>query len=119
MSYGEIMRENFFSLLYVFIFVVTVFSGTVSAQFPIKMPKLKVEKPKTEQTTKEGDPSQTGSARSGSFDILTPPRPDATPRFLRDSVEISVRNESRYWKFPKQDHHHRQDFKQDSTGEMK
>jgi hypothetical protein len=89
--------------------------GTLAAdaQFPIKIPKIKVEKPKPEQTAPAGNAETSGvetsngqTSSGGGFEVLSPPNADSTPRFLRDSVEISVRNESRYWKFPKQDHYH-------------
>ncbi len=86
---------------------------TVGAQFPVKIPKIKVEKPKTDQPTPVPSEQPTGETKSnrstssgGGFQVLEPTNADSTPRFLRDSVEISVRNESRYWKFPKQDHYH-------------
>ncbi len=86
------------------------------AQFPIRVPKIKTEKPKTEPSSPlptngqsqpaSGETSRAGTSSSGGFDVLSPPRADSTPRFLRDSIEITVRNESRYAKFPKQDHYH-------------
>ncbi len=100
------MRAKVKSISHLFVLTLTAFAVSVSAQFPLKIPKIKDEKPKIEQRTGAADSTQNGATNSGSLDVLTPPNADSTPRFLRDSVEIAIRNESRYWKFPKQDHHH-------------
>ena len=90
--------------LYVLILLLT--AVVVSAQFPIRVPKLNVDKPKTPQSATEANTASKSDSGAGAFDVLSPPRADSTPRFLRNSVEVTVRNESRYAKFPKQDHYH-------------
>ena len=100
------MRAKLINISHVSAFVLVFFTCIVSSQFPIKMPKLKGEKPKIEQPSADAETTQTGAGKSSSIDVLSPPRADSTPRFLRNSVEVTVRNESRYAKFPKQDHYH-------------
>jgi len=86
-------------------------TGAVSAQFPIKLPKIKVDKPKVEQpkadigqpvsapSTSSGSTSSTYSAPSGKsqYDFV---RPTAKPLLVRDSVYIQAVTGSAYWKTP-------------------
>lgn len=96
------MRHNLHKTWATIAIIHLFFTGMALTQFPIKLPKIKVEKPKEQG----GELAVAKSSGSSGFDVLSPPRADSSPRFLRDSVEISVRNESRYWKAPKQDHYH-------------
>jgi hypothetical protein len=85
---------------------------SVSAQFTIKVPKIpKVDKPKedkpqpdAERPTTRTDANQGPQAKKtqGGYTPLKRSEPDGTPRFLKDSLEIKVKSDSRYWKFPNQ-----------------
>lgn len=95
------MKKN----LLVILLVVIVFglSGDTLAQFPIKLPKINTEKPKTEQ---QSATTASGAAKSGGkVEPLLPIRPDSTPRFLRDTIEIKIQSDSHYWKAPNQDYY--------------
>lgn len=74
------------------------------AQFTIKLPKIKKEQPKTEQTP---NPAEKTKHRPSSSQLMYShlPRLQSIPRLLHRSLEINVRTESRYWKFPKQDNY--------------
>lgn len=82
------------------------------AQFPIKIPKIKTEKPKVEQPksaspadddASAASPGSTGSARSSAvrksqYDRVAP---TAKPLLVRDSVYIQAEMNDSYWKTPK------------------
>lgn len=74
-----------------------------SAQFPIKLPKVSVEKPKSDE--KSAPPENVTARSGGKIEQLWPVRPNSTPRFLRDTIEIKIQSDSHYWKFPKQDYY--------------
>lgn len=99
------MRERSVGLLPLVVLVWLSFCGISMAQFTIKLPKIKKEQPKTEQTPNPAEKDQSTGRAVGGFDVLSPPKADSIPRLLRDSLEINVRTESRYWKFPKQDNY--------------
>jgi hypothetical protein len=92
--------------------IISVFgSNTALAQFPIKIPKLKVEKPKSEQpkpndvSSPQAEPSQNQPTRQTGDEVGYMPRPEpdaVTPRFLLDTLEIIAKTEPRYWKAPTQ-----------------
>ncbi|MEP6787235.1 MAG: hypothetical protein ABJB40_02300 [Acidobacteriota bacterium] len=111
--------------LYVFVVVLATIVSSVqiaSAQFPIKIPKLpKTEKPKQEQPksddksssqqatpndssevkSKQTSAAQNSSATSQvrSFERPTPP---SSPLFLINTLEIKLKGQDKYWKFPNQ-----------------
>lgn len=82
----------------------------VSAQFPIKIPKInkpKVEQPQTAPPNTNEKPSAPNNAkqnenRSASTEYLTDPEFPKTPQFLLETLEIKAHNEQRYWKAPTQ-----------------
>lgn len=103
-------KELNFMLL--FLIVLALGSESISAQFPLKIPKI--GKPKTEQPKPseqpqtnpntptapdagQNRPSPTPTAR------LVEPEPDDVPRFLPATLEVKAKTESRYWKTPNQD----------------
>ncbi len=81
------------------------------AQFPIKIPKIKTEKPKVEQPkstspadegSSTGSPASTGSTRSSAvrnsqYGIV---KPTANPLLVHDSVYIQTEIHESYWKTP-------------------
>jgi hypothetical protein len=92
-----------------------------AAQFPIKIPKLpKVEKSKPEQPKTDNNPStsnqtttsdsrqvQTKPNQSVQNDSTLPkkierPVPTGNPVLLLDTLEISLKQQNEYWKFPNQ-----------------
>ncbi len=110
-------------MILTFLIVIGFGFRSVSAQFPIKIPKLsKSEKTKPEQPQASGNSSssnQTTSSdstqaqstqNSGVQDNSAPaqtkkfarPVPPDTPLLLLNTLEISVAKENEYWKFPKQ-----------------
>lgn len=80
------MNSKSFSFVHLSAVVLIVFTATITAQFPLKIRKLKVEKPKAEQSTETNGTDRKTNAGSDSFDVLSPPIADSAPRFLRDSV---------------------------------
>jgi hypothetical protein len=117
--------------------VITVFGcRAVSAQFPIKIPKLpKAEKPKKEEPkasdnssspnqTAPDDSSQADSNRSQSVQNNSAPAksnkferpvPTNNPLLLLETLEISLKQQDKYWKSPNQRYysnwHPRVDFR--------
>ena len=95
------MKQNLLPILLIG-FVFGMF-GDTKAQFPIKLPKINTEKPKADQ---QSPATASGATKSGGkIEPLSPARPDGTPRFLRDTIEIKIQSDSHYWKVPKQDYY--------------
>src|SRR5258705_13272165 len=98
------MRNSILTL--VFLLVVSSFAPeTVSAQFPIKIPKIKTDKPKTEEPRTDNNSSEeqnqpTPSKTVGKTNTFVPPKPTSSPVFLFDTLEIKVKSDNKYWKFP-------------------
>ena len=109
------MKKN--TILILTFAIILGFAGrAVSAQFPIKIPKLpKTDKTKPEQP-KTNDPSPSGQTNSNESNqtvidrnentvtkpIDLKPVATATSLFLKDTLEIKVKPEDKYWKFPNQ-----------------
>ena len=103
------MKRNSIVVLVLSIVIVVGFQ-TASAQFPIKIPKMpKVEKPNAEQPKTGGDSStlqtQPTKQSGGGFEFMMRPEPTSEPVFLKDTVEIKVKSQNRYWKVPNQDYY--------------
>ncbi len=84
---------------------------TISAQFPLKIPKLpKTEKPQTEtptsvdnsSTQNQQNQNQTRTSKTGGFELLKRIEPTAKQVFLKDTLEIKIQKDDHYWKFPNQ-----------------
>ena len=105
-------------LTIIFIFVAAL-SFQPAAQFPIKIPKLpKVEKPKQEQPKTDNNPSTSNqTTKSDSSPVQSkqsvqddstipkksdPSPPPSAPLLLMDTLEISLKQQNEYWKFPNQ-----------------
>jgi hypothetical protein len=81
-------------------------AGTASAQFTIKMPKIKIDKPDKEQS-KTTDANTTGNVKTNSNAktsdlIYTPQRPTNVPVLLKNSVYVQTVVHDEYWKMPGQ-----------------
>lgn len=80
---------------------------SASAQFPIKIPKIKTDKPPAEQpkveTSKPADSGQSEATtpRASGGDYVEPQAP-SKPMFLKETFEIAAKTEARYWKVPNQ-----------------
>jgi hypothetical protein len=78
---------------------------SASAQFPIKIPKIKTGKPPAEQpkveTSKPADSGQPEATtpRTSGGDYDEPAAP-SKPMFLKETFEITAKTEARYWKVP-------------------
>lgn len=84
--------------------VVFILTISVTAQFPIKIPKIKVDKPAPDQPkAAENTPTDTGrnnqSTTQNGGDYVEPTAP-GKPMFLKETFEISAKTEARYWKLP-------------------
>ena len=112
-----ILRKSILASLAIVIALAGI--STVSAQFPIKVPKLpKVEKPKESPTTAPTDPEskQTSSAgterpstgnRSGGGKVVYPAfHPDDTVKIDKDSIYVQAKTEKEYWKAKGQRDYH-------------
>jgi hypothetical protein len=105
------MRKNSMSAFALLVALALGFQ-TISAQFPIKMPKLsKIEKPKTEEPStvdnsstpnQPNQPNQNRAAKTGGYERLTRIEPTAKQVFLKDTLEIKIQKDDHYWKFPTQ-----------------
>ncbi len=103
------MKKNSI-LLFVLLAILLIGFNEVSAQFPIKVPKIpKVEKPKTDKPAQDQPTSDdTGSSRntttttvkSGSKNIYENQRPTGTPVLLKNSVYVQAKVHDSYWKAP-------------------
>ncbi|MGI8788319.1 MAG: hypothetical protein ACR2HG_11220 [Pyrinomonadaceae bacterium] len=101
-------------LLPVFLFVSVFGCQTISAQFPIKIPKIskpKIEQPKTDESKSDANPSvpnnpksnDNRSARtSNQKEYLEDPPMTNVPQFLIETLEIKAHNENKYVKAPSQ-----------------
>lgn len=88
----------------------------ISAQFPIKIPKInkpKVEKPETAQPqTNDSDstdaatnPNQSKNQpqkSGGTVNFMPQPMPTSAPVLLKDTLNIQIRSHNSYWKNPNQ-----------------
>jgi hypothetical protein len=105
------MKKNL-SLMVAFLIIFVFGFQTVSAQFPIKIPKLKVDKPKQEQPkpvenrTNQDAPDQTQPKpqTGGSKKIYGYVPPPEKPVFIKDSlyIQASVSNARRFREVPKE-----------------
>ena len=97
-------------------FLIAFGAANVSAQFPVKIPKIgkpKVEKPKTEEpktgedntpsAPNESDANKNQPRKSGGDNLYMPqPSPPNVPVLLKDSLNIRVQTAKKYWKVPAQ-----------------
>ncbi|MBC7898611.1 MAG: hypothetical protein H7070_01035 [Saprospiraceae bacterium] len=108
------MKKHFVIMLPVFAAFVLVSAICAPAQFTIKIPKIKKEKPPVEQPRTESIPSSdSGSPASGEssgsrysaavgksqYDFI---RPTADPQLVTDSIYIQAETRDEYWKMPRQ-----------------
>lgn len=95
-------------LIFVFFVVIALGLQVVSAQFPIKIPKLpKVEKPKQEPPkTDDSGKNQTvatsrqQSSNLGAERIYKNQKPTNVPVLLKNSIYVQARAHNEYWKLP-------------------
>jgi hypothetical protein len=102
------MRKNLMFMA-AFLIIFAVGFQTVAAQFP-KIPKIpKIEKPKVEQPKTDGDssvPQNPGTTKTGGqIEYMVRPEATSAPVFMKESVEIGIKSNSRYWKVPNQDYY--------------
>ena len=103
------MKKNSILTL-AFLIILALGAEFVSAQFPVKILKTpKTEKPKTEQPKSDGDssvsqPLQTAKT-GGQIEFLNRSEPTSAPVFLKDTLEIKIESQNRYWKVPTQDYY--------------
>ena len=116
------MKKN--SILMLTLLIISAFGfRSVAAQFPIKIPKLpKPEKTKQEQRktndnspisdqttpndstqiqSRQNQPVQENSAKKQTSDFKSPV-PSDTALFLKETLEIKINAQDKYWKFPNQ-----------------
>jgi len=97
------------------LFVLTGGFETISAQFTIKIPKIKkpsVEQPKTDEpktnddnsTTSDGNRSKSNKSK-GDVGFMPRPRGTNVPVLLKDSVNIKISTQNNYWKTPNEQNH--------------
>ncbi len=82
-----------------------IHSVPVTAQFPIKIPKIDGKKPKIEETKTEAPKSDSPSAAapapraaSGGNAAITAPQPPAQPMLLKETLDVEAKTEARFWK---------------------
>ncbi len=99
------MNKNNFSI-YAFLLIAVFCRQPVSAQFPIKIPKMtkteqpKTEQPKTEQPKSVATQNQTTPQTKSQTSRLVRLDPTSSPVFLKDSIEIKTQTRETYWKLP-------------------
>lgn len=97
-------------------FLIALGASNVSAQFTIKIPKIKkpsVEQPKTDEPkTNDGDSTSDSGANQNSglrsknsVGFMPKPQPTNVPVLLKDSVNIKVYTGNNYWKTPNEQNH--------------
>jgi hypothetical protein len=105
-------------LTFILMFVTAISFQPATAQFPIKIPKIpKLEKPKPEQPKPDNNPSTSNQTTTNDSSPVqsnqsvqndsTPkkferPAPTSNPVLLLDTLEISLKQQNEYWKFPNQ-----------------
>ncbi len=87
--------------------MVAVFSLSAAAQFPLKIPKIKAEKPKTEQPKPENNsstaaPTDRQPKTSNSKQVYDFEPLPAAPVFLKNTVYVQAEMSRTYWKMPKE-----------------
>lgn len=97
------------SLVTVFIFLIVYAFGmnSISAQFNVKAPKIKIGNSGKDQS-KDKDKNTIGkdnSKTSNSKLIYEPQRPTGTPVLLKNSIYVQAKTHDEYWKMPNQRNH--------------
>lgn len=99
------MNRGLIAFMFALICIVASNHREISAQFPIKIPKINVEKPRTE--TKQSDtpaapstnPTSSPVGNRAQYGFI---RTDARPLLVKDSVYIQAETHDEYWKMPGQ-----------------
>ncbi|HVE58338.1 MAG TPA: type VI secretion system tube protein Hcp [Pyrinomonadaceae bacterium] len=88
-----------------------LFVVNVTAQFTIKIPKIKIDKPEKEQSknkdanTTENVVTNTNNAKTKTSDsklIYAPQMPTNVPVFMKNSLYVQAKTTDEYWKMPGQ-----------------
>lgn len=97
------MKRNLVIML-MFLIVLAFGSNPIRAQFTVKLPKIKVEKPEKEQpkTKDTNTTNQVKTKKSDSKLIYTPQQPTNVPVFLKNSIYVQAKTHDEYWKMPNQ-----------------
>lgn len=105
------MKRNLTIIIALSIYL-TLGSTMTSAQFKVKLPNIKIQKPeiKIENQQKEPPKTQYGNTTgevktktsSDSKLIYAPQRPTNAPLFMRNSVYVQAKTTDEYWKMPGQ-----------------
>lgn len=100
------MKEKFYLIAALFVFL-SFTTNTVSAQFTIKIPKLKTEKPKMEQgrtdaNTTNQTSNQPQPKTADSNLIYKRQTPNDTPVLMKNTIYVQAKTHNEYWKMPNQ-----------------
>jgi hypothetical protein len=95
------MRRNL-AVIMTFISVFAFGALIIRAQFTVKLPKIKIDKPEKDQS-KNNDSTSTGNVKTKGKDsnlIYAPKLPTNVPVFLKNSVYVQAKTTDEYWKMP-------------------
>jgi hypothetical protein len=95
------MRRNL-AVIMTFISVFAFGALIAPAQFTVKLPKIKIDKPEKDQS-KNNDSTSTSNVKTKSKDsnlIYAPKLPTNVPVFLKNSVYVQAKTTDEYWKMP-------------------
>ncbi|MEZ5426863.1 MAG: hypothetical protein R2747_11390 [Pyrinomonadaceae bacterium] len=73
-----------------------------AAQFTIKIPQIKVDKPEKDQPKTNNTNGKVDPKTSGSKNIYENQRPTNTPVLLKNSIYVQAKTHDEYWKMPNQ-----------------
>lgn len=96
------MRKNL-AVMFTFLIVFVFGTNSVSAQFTITMPKMKVEKPEKDPKTKDTTTTEEVKTKtSASKAIYENQRPTNVPVLMKNSIYVQAKTHDEYWKMPNQ-----------------
>jgi hypothetical protein len=100
------MKRNL-EIILMFFIVLALGLGSVSAQFTLKIPGIKIAKPDREQPKNKniGTTGKADAKTSNSKNIYETTLPTNVPVLLKNSVYVQAKTQNEYWKLPNERNH--------------
>jgi hypothetical protein len=100
----KLMNRNF-AIIFAFLFICAFGANPAPAQFPVKIPKVKVKIPEKDGSNATDTTGRNNSKTPVSKLIYEPQRPTNTPVLLKNSIYVQTKTHDEYWKMPNQRNH--------------